>query len=225
MPTQNAVVLGATGLIGGLLLQKLLNDDAFATITILVRKPVDIQHAKLKTIVTDFNNLEQFKANIDKPDVVFSCIGTTQKNVKGDNVLYTKIDFDIPTHAALFAKEAGCESFLIVSSVGANAKAKNFYLRLKGQVENAVSNSGINSVHIFQPSMLLGNRKEHRVGEGFLQTTIKALSVFFTGKLRKYKAIEAADVAVAMANAAKEPEPGIHFYVYDDIISLIKNKK
>jgi len=170
--------------------------------------------------LVDFNDAESFKLALEESDTIFCCIGTTQKNVKGDNDLYRKIDFDIPLKAARFGKEIGCEKFIIVSSVGANSHSSTFYLKLKGELENAIHSVGLNTVHIMQPSMLLGERKEHRTVEGLLQGSMKLVSVLLFGGMRKYKAIHGKAVAAAMLNAAKKDDKGFFRYTYDDIKKL-----
>ncbi len=222
MQQQTAVVIGATGMIGSIVTQLLLKDDAFKTVRILVRKPLDMQHPKLETVIVDFNNLDDYKNKLGTGDCIFSCIGTTQKNVKGDRNLYRRIDFDIPANAAALGKTAGFSAFLMVSSVGADVKSGNFYLRLKGELEQAVINTGLSSTHIFQPSMLLGKRNEYRLGESIFQSLFKLLSGLLMGSLRKYRAIEGATVAKAMVNAAKQNKQGNLLYLFDDMKTLVK---
>jgi uncharacterized protein YbjT (DUF2867 family) len=113
----------------------------------------------------DFNDAESFRLALEGSDVVFCAIGTTQKKVKGDKEAYRKVDYNITVNAAKFCKLNSCETFVLVSSVGANSKSKNFYLKLKGEVEDAVKSVGLKSVHIMRPSVLLGDRKEFRLGE------------------------------------------------------------
>ncbi len=223
MQQQTAVVIGASGMIGNLVTQQLLKDEAFAKVRVLVRKPILLQHPKLETVVVDFADLNDYQNKLGSGDCIFSCIGTTQKNVKGDNQLYRSIDHDIPLNAATLGKAAGFQSFLIVSSVGANAASSNFYLRLKGELEDAVSAIGFNSLHIFRPSMLLGNRKEFRFGESIFQGVFKALSVLLMGTLKKYKAIEGDILATAMVNAAKQEVQGKHLYEYEAIELLARS--
>jgi uncharacterized protein YbjT (DUF2867 family) len=170
--------------------------------------------------LVDFNDAESLKLALEGTDTIFSCVGTTQKNVNGDNELYRKIDFDIPLNAARFGKEAGCEKFILVSSVGANKDSRTFYLRLKGELENAIHSIGPEAVHIMQPSVLLGTRKENRGGESLLQGTMKLMSILFIGSLRKYKAIPGQTVAAAMLHAAKKDEKGFFKYTHDSIQDL-----
>ena len=174
--------------------------------------------------LVNFNDAESFKLALEGTDVIFSCIGTTQKNVKGDNELYRKIDFEIPLKAARFGKEAGCKKFIFVSSVGANSRSSTFYLKLKGELEDALQSVGLDAVHIMQPSMLLGQRKENRGGENMLQGFMKfVISIIYWWSLRKYKAIPGKTVAVAMLNAAKKEEKGFFRYTYDEIKELAEN--
>jgi uncharacterized protein YbjT (DUF2867 family) len=220
MKEKIATIIGATGMIGNYLLQAALQDNYFSTARIVVRRPVKKTDPKMEVKLVDFNDVESLKLALEGSDTVFCCIGTTQKNVKGDKELYRKIDFDIPLKAASLAKEIGCEKFVIVSSVGADSRSKTFYLKLKGELEEAVQSVGLNSVHIMQPSMLLGDRKERRAGERLLQGSMKLIMSLFFGRLEKYKAIHGADVAAAMLNAAKKNEKGFFRYTYQGIKSL-----
>ena len=220
MNKQTAVIIGATGLIGSLLLEKLLNDDAFDKIRVLVRRPFAKQHPKLEVEVVDFSNLEDYAAKLGKGDCIFCAIGTTKKKMKGDKVAYRKIDYDIAVNAAQFGKKAGFSQYLLVSSVGADVQAKGFYLQLKGEVEQAIEAIGFKSLHLFQPSFLLGIRNEVRFGEAMMKKFLNPLSGLFTGKWTKYKAIEANAVANAMIAAAKQGNLGKKIYQYGEMIEL-----
>lgn len=222
MQAQTAVVLGATGLIGSLLTELLLNDPAFKSVRVLVRKPYSTQHAKLDVQLVSFDDINGFKNKLGTGDCIFCCVGTTQKKVKGDKAAYRRVDYDIPVNAARLASEAGFTKYLLVSAAGANAGSMNFYARLKGDVENAVKTFPFKSIHIFQPSILFGNRQEFRLGELIGKGIMKALSFLFTGKLKKYKGINALDVARAMVAAAKKNDTGIKTYQYAEMMQLIK---
>ncbi len=220
MSGKTASLIGVTGMIGTYLLEDLLQDTYFTTIKLLVRRPFEKTDPRIEVKLVDFDDAESFKLALEGSDVIFCCIGTTQKNVKGDEALYRRIDFDIPARAARFGKEAGAHSFVTITSVGATPKSRTFYLRLKGEVESALQASDIHTVHIMQPSMLLGKRKEKRSGEKIFQVMMKSLSWLFMGSLRKYKAIPGKTVAKAMLNAAKKEEPGFFRYTYDGIRKL-----
>ena len=138
MSTKTATIIGVTGLIGNYLLEELLKDDYYHTVKVLIRRPVDLAHPKLEKKLVDFNDSDSLLVALSNSDVVFCTVGTTQKKVKGDKAAYRKVDYDIPVNAARFCKMTGCEKFVLVSSVGANSKSNNFYLKLKGDVEDAV---------------------------------------------------------------------------------------
>ena len=205
---------------GTYLFKLLLEDKNFETIRIIVRHNTPKTATNMEVILVDFTDAAAFKNAIAGSDVVFCTIGTTQKKVKGNKELYKQIDVDIPVNAAHYCKETGCEKFIIVSAVGANSKSGNFYLRLKGEMENAVKSTGLNTIYIMQPSVLLGHRKEKRMGESFAQRTIQLFSFLLMGKLQKYKAIHAKLLARAMVNAAKNNTEGIFTYQYQYIIKL-----
>jgi uncharacterized protein YbjT (DUF2867 family) len=219
MSEKTAAIIGATGLIGSYLLKYLQDDDDFKTIRVFVRRPVVFNHPKIKVLVIDFTDEEAFKAGIVGCDAVFCAIGTTNKKVKGDKTAYRKVDYDIPVKAANFCVETGCHHFLLVSSVGANSMAANFYLKLKGEVENKVESIGIPIVSIFQPSMLLGKRQESRPLETVTQMVIKPLSFLFPSL---YRPIAAKDVAKAMIAASKQDKPGFRIYHYREMKALLE---
>ena len=196
-----ATVIGATGLIGSHLLELLLADDNFDSVRILLRRPFDLTHPKLEKKLVDFSDMENFRLALEDSDVIFCAIGTTQKKVKGDKSAYRKVDFDIAVNAAQLGKLCGCEIFVLVSAVGANSQSNNFYLKLKGETEEAVKATGIKSIHIVRPSLLLGDRKEFRLGEKMAQWVMPVFS-FLTPK--KYRPIHAKKVAEMMINAAKK---------------------
>lgn len=196
-----ATIIGATGLIGGYLLEELLKNDLYDTIRILVRRPVEFNHPKLEQKLVDFSDTESFRLALEGSDTVFCAIGTTQQKVKGDKAAYRKIDYDITVNAAKFCKLNGCETFLFVSSVGANSQSNNFYLKLKGEIEEAVKAVGLKSVYIMQPSFLVGDRKDFRLGEKIVQWVMLVFSFLIP---KKYKPVKAKDVSREMVNAAKK---------------------
>lgn len=219
MKGKTATIIGATGLIGSNLLEILLDDDKYASIRLLVRRPVFSDNPKVIVNVIDFTDPISFKAGIEGSDAVFCAIGTTQKKVKGDKVAYRKVDYYIPVHAARLCEKTGCPHFLLVSSVGADSRSSNFYLKLKGEVEDDVKKLKIRAVSIFRPSILLGKRKEFRFGEIVSQSLA---SVFHFLLPPKYKPVPAFNVARAMVNAAAQDLPGVHVYQYEDIMKLCK---
>ena len=217
MNGKTATIIGVTGLIGSYLYEWLKQDNSFETIRLIVRRPIPKDDPRTEIKLVDFADAESLQLAIDGSDVVFCTIGTTQKKVKGDKEAYRKIDYDIPVHAARCCKAAGCGTFVLVSAVGANSKSSNFYLQLKGEVEDAVKGIGLRSVHFMRPSILLGARKEFRLGEKIGTVVMPAISFLLPAK---YKPVQAGDVAKAMLAAAKEKKEGVFVYEYREMKKL-----
>lgn len=217
-----ALVIGATGLTGNLVLEELLKDNNFKTIRVLGRREVNIAHPKLQQEIVNFNDIDNYTQKFGEGDVIFCCIGTTKKKVKGDKAAYAKIDFDIPVNAARIGISKNFKKFLIVSAIGADENSSNFYLSLKGKTENALKQFPFSSISIFRPSILNGNRKESRTGEAILQIVMDLFSFLLLGPLEKYKAIGANNVAKAMVNESKRQNPGIRYYSYSHIMDLAR---
>jgi uncharacterized protein YbjT (DUF2867 family) len=225
MKELTAVVLGASGLTGSLLVQNLLNDKDFKTVRVLVRNSIKIAHPKLQQYLVDFNDKNDFTQKMGEGDVIFSCIGTTQKKVKSNKVLYEKIGHDIPVNAANIGIAHHFKKFLIISSVGANEKSSNFYLSLKGKTENSLKKIPFESISIFQPSLLNGKRNELRFKEQFAQAIMDLLSFLFLGPFSKYHAIGANTVAAAMVYESKKNKSGIYYYHYDQMMDMARELK
>lgn len=206
-----ATLIGATGLIGGYLLDELLNDPFYVRVRILIRRPMDFTHPKLEKKIVDFNDNDSLLVALNNSDVVFCAIGTTTKKVKGDKAAYRKIDFDIPVKLTRFCKMTGCEKFILVSSVGANSKSNVFYLKLKGETDEAVKEAGLKTVHIMRPSTLLGERKESRLAENIGKAVMTTLPFLIPSK---YKAIHGKDVAKAMLALSKQNKEG--YFVHEN---------
>lgn len=217
MNGKTASVIGVTGLTGGYLYDLLKQDKDFGSIRLLVRRPMQRDDPRTEIKLVDFNDAESLMLAMDGSDVVFCAVGTTNKKVKGDKVAYRKVDFDIPVKVARYCKMINCETFVLVSAVGANSKSSNFYLKLKGETENAIKDAGLKSVHIMRPSFLLGNRKESRSGESIGKVVMKAFSFLLPSK---FKPVHAHDVAKAMIAAAKENKRGFFVYEYSGIKQL-----
>ncbi len=218
-----AVIIGATGLTGNLVLQELLKDENFKTVRVLARRKVNIIHPKLEQEIVDFDDITDYTIKFGEGDIIFSCIGTTQKKVKGDKVLYKKIDFDIPVNAARIGISKKFKKLLIVSAIGANENSSNFYLQLKGKTENALKEFPFVSLGIFQPSLINGNRNENRTGEKIAQTIMDLLSFLLLGPLKKYRAIGADNISKAMVNESKKQHTGVHYYRYEEMMDLARD--
>ena len=194
---KTALVIGATGLIGKSLTIKLLENKFYAKVKILVRKKIDLLHPNLEQIVVDFDDLDTSKIVADD---VFCCLGTTMK-VAGSKPAFYKVDFTYPLAVAKAALENGAKQYLIVTSMGADSKSMIYYNRVKGEIEKVLSDLHYPTLLIFRPSMLLGDRKEERLGEKISKIAMNLIS-FMTPD--RYKAIEGEKVANAMIILAQK---------------------
>ena len=199
---KTALLFGSSGLIGGHVLNELIQNSNYTKIKIFVRSSVEINNPKIETIKTDFNNLNKHIDDI-KGDECFFCIGTTKKN-SPDKREYQKIELEIPKKIAQIAKSNSVKSFFFVSSGYANPKSSGDYLKFKGQVEEEIKNLDFDKIGIMRPSFLLGERKEERVGEKFGIIIFKLLTPFLIGSLRKMRPIRSEIVAKAMIKLANE---------------------
>jgi uncharacterized protein YbjT (DUF2867 family) len=201
MKQKTAIILGATGLTGSLLLRRLIADDSYSTIKLFSRRTTGNPSPKIKEFIGDILQLEQFK-NDFTADVVYCCVGTTSAKTK-DRVIYKAIDFGIPFTAAKLAKENSIPTFLVISSMGANTRSKIFYSRTKGEMEQAVLDQKIPHTYILRPSLILGDRNESRMAENAGAFIMKLAGSLLVGKLKTYRAIEADRIAAAMISLAQ----------------------
>jgi len=199
---KTAAVFGATGLVGKELLNQLIDNDDYAKVMVFNRRKQKYSNSKIEEHIFNSEDFESIEPILVVDDL-FCSIGTTMKKASSKEA-FKKVDFDIPLNLAKIAEKNKINKLLVVSSVGADAKSNNFYLRTKGEMEQEVLKHDIPSIFFFRPSMLLGNRNEQRLGEQLGQRAMKLTGFLMMGKLKKYKAIPAAVVAGAMQKVAKE---------------------
>lgn len=204
---KTALITGATGLIGKQLLQLLLEDPFYEKVKAITRKPIEIQNPKLENIVLNFDKLSEHAPAL-KTDDVFCCLGTTIRIAKTKEA-FRKVDYEYPLELARVTKNQGAIQYLLVSALGADKNSGIFYNKVKGEIEEAVGQISFHSLHIFRPSLLLGDRTEHRSGEGAATTFFKLFGFLIP---EKYKAIDSGKVARAMLTLAKEKKPGFYFH-------------
>lgn len=195
---RTAAIFGSTGLIGNHLVQLLSQHKDYKKIYSYARRKPESILNKIEHI--DFNP-ESFSIS-NEIDDVFVCLGTTMKKA-GSKEAFRKVDYEMVVEIAKQSKLAQVKHFLVVSSIGANPSTGNFYLRTKGQMEEEVKKIGFDYCGIVRPSLLLGNRKEFRFAEKVSIVVFKFLSFIFVGPLRKYKGINAEDVAKSMIMLAQ----------------------
>ena len=197
---KTALLFGSSGLIGGHLLNMLIQNNGYSKIKIFVRTEPEINDSKIEIIKTDFNNLKNHIEDI-KGDDCFFCIGTTKKNSPDKNE-YKKIERDMPMEIAKIAKTNSVNSFIYVSSGFADPKNSGAYLRYKGEVEEELKKLNFLKLGIMRPSFLIGKRKEKRFGEKIGILLFKLFSPLFLGSLKKMKPIHSKKVAKAMINVS-----------------------
>jgi uncharacterized protein YbjT (DUF2867 family) len=217
---KTALVIGATGATGKELVQLLLNDATYQSVVILVRRPTAIEHPKLQEHIINFDELDAAKEWI-KGDVLFSCLGTTMAIAKTKENQY-KIDYTYQYTIAKIAADNGVKNLVLISSIGATAKSMNFYLKMKGELDDAVAQLPFERIAILRPGPIdaQGKRPDHRSMEN---SSINALRfVNKLGLFKKYAPITTQQLAQAMHNAFLQGKQG--FFVYDSlaIFELLK---
>ena len=199
-----AWLAGGSGLVGGVLLRRLLQDDSFTRVVSAGRRVLPQAHPKLTQVLVDFSNPGSLGA-FDPPEVAFSCLGTTMKKA-GSREAFRAVDCDAVLAFARAAHAKGARVFVHVSALGANPRSRIFYNSVKGQIEEAVARLGYTSVYALRPSMLDGEREESRSAERIGLTVMRALGPL----LGKYRPTPVGAVTDAMIALAKAPTPGAH---------------
>ena len=198
---KSALIIGATGLVGNFITLKLLDDDPYEKVKVFVRRSLKFSHPKLEEHLVNFENIEAWKDQL-VGDELYSALGTTIKKAGSKEVQY-KIDYTYQYEVAKAASQNGVKKYLLVSSAGANYKSGNFYLRMKGKLDEAVQQLSFNQIIIFRPSILAGNRSERRFAES-LGIKIAGAITKLIPALKKYRPIEASRVAEAMIKSANQ---------------------
>ena len=206
---KKALVLGASGLIGQQLIDLLLQDENYVVIA-LVRTALPTQHERLLQVPFNFDNPNN---ELISADEIFCCLGTTIK-IAGSQPAFYKVDFEYVLDIAKRAYRNGAKKFAMVSSMGANKNSNVFYSKTKGAIEEAVANIGYESLYIFRPSLLLGKRTGFRLGERIAQYFFTFFSFLIP---KKYRAIQARQVAKAMIDCMNAGNSGVHLLESDKI--------
>ncbi|MDX2152368.1 MAG: oxidoreductase [Bryobacteraceae bacterium] len=213
--SRTAMVAGATGLVGNHCLRLLAASPHYAKVVALARRPLQAPPPGVVERSVDFDRLTD--GDIEPGADLFSALGTTIRKA-GSQAAFRRVDLDYPLALARLAASKGASRLLLVSSVGADPASANFYLRVKGELEHAVQSLPFEAVHIFRPSLLLGERQEIRLGERLAIAAARSLQFGFVAGLRKYHPVLAASVAAAMVRAALRDDRGVHIHHYDEIM-------
>ncbi|MDB5032324.1 NAD-dependent epimerase/dehydratase family protein [Mucilaginibacter sp.] len=218
--TKKAVIVGASGLIGSNLLAMLSTQPNYDEILIIARKKTRTNNVKVTQLIIEFAHLDRYAKSITG-NVIFCCLGSTRSETP-DLDEYRKIDHDYPVKLAEIALKNGIEQYHLVSSISADARSSNFYLRMKGETEEDIKKIGLKSLHIYQPSVLIGYRQSARLLEGISIFFLKITSPLLLGTLKKYRAISAHSVAKTLFKQSLKNQTGVFTYTSDKIKQLSK---
>ena len=217
-----AVVAGASGLVGKQLMFKLLESKLYSNIIVLVRNPIPIKHPLLQQVKVNYDQLENYKEEL-KGDDYYCCLGTTMKKA-GSRQEFYKVDFTYCLSFAKVAETNAATSFSIISAVGADPSSSIYYSQVKGKLEEELKKLRFKRLHIFHPSLLMGNRLELRIGEVIGSVFAKIVSPLMFGSLAKFKPIESTQLADALLNIAQlDHLTRINYWTYGNMINYFKN--
>ncbi len=216
--SKTALITGATGLVGGFLLDFILASPHYEKVKVLTRRTTALKHKKLEEIIIDFEQMPEVAAKLAADDV-YCTLGITRKKA-GSLANARLVEYDYPLMLAKIALAQKAKQFLMVTSVGANPEASNYYFKTKGELEQALKTLNFPSLKIFRPSLLLGPREEIRIGEDISKVFSIAFSMFIPAR---YQGIQARTVAKFMELTAKKEEEG--FKVYEsEVIRRIEKR-
>lgn len=208
--TKTAVLAGASGLVGGFLLRRLVNTPAYARILVVTRRDLGtlLRFPRVEQLVVDFRDLSPHAGQL-RADAVFCALGTTLRKAKSKE-RFREVDYEYPLGLARVARDGGARHFSLVSSLGANTRSLFFYSRVKGEIEAALQGVGFPSVAIFRPSVIDGPRAEVRIGER-IGRWLGAVAP------RSVRSIHADAIAAAMVARALAERPGVEIVLSRDM--------
>lgn len=214
---KTALVIGATGLVGNHITKKLLDNNNYSKVKVFVRRSIGFQHPKLEEHLVDFEFLKNWRVDLTG-DELYSALGTTIKKA-GSKISQFKIDYTYQYEVACAASDNGIKKYLLISSIGANHKSKNFYLSIKGKLEEDNQKLAFEKIFIFRPSFLAGERGEKRIAES-IGIKIAGATTKVIPALHKYHPVEAEKVAEFMIKTAnKNFEERIKIFESDEILN------
>ncbi|MEL6589083.1 MAG: oxidoreductase [Bacteroidota bacterium] len=206
MANKTALLLGATGMIGSIVMDLLLQDDRYDRVVAFSRRELPLSHPKLQLEIVDFQKMATHGEAFTGDDL-FCCLGTTMKKA-GSEEAFRFVDYEIPLEAAKIAQSQGLKHYLIITAMGADVKSFFFYNRVKGEIERDLSELALPKLSILQPGLLLGERNEQRLGESIAQQVSKVFSPLLPNN---YKPISGQSVASAMVKIANQESEQLRF--------------
>ena len=215
---KNALIIGATGLVGKELTALLIRTDYYNSLHIVGRRPYTFEHPKIRSHIIDFDRMETFAAEALIHDV-YICLGTTMKRA-GSKETFRKVDHDYVLAVAQWAGKHNVEKLACISSMGANPHSSNFYLRTKGEVENDLAGIKLPRLIFLRPSLLLGKREEFRFAEKLSSILMSPMIPLMRGPLKKYIPVKASQVAKAMFHLTLNATQPVQIVENLDIVNL-----
>lgn len=222
MINKTAIVFGATGLTGSALVKELIQNMRYTAVKVFARRELHLEHIKVIEHIVNVENPDEYR-DLIKGDDLFICLGTTRRKA-GSVKKMEEIDRDLPLAIARTALLKGVMNIAVVSNIGANPASRNYYSRIKGELEQSILSMPFKKKLIARPSILLGRRDEVRILESLGKILIKALGFMLTGKRKKYRGIKAGDVARAMVRAINESSDK-EIYESDELTELSAKTK
>jgi uncharacterized protein YbjT (DUF2867 family) len=217
-----ALLAGASGLVGGYVLDALLDAPDFGRVYVITRRPLGREHPRIANRIVQFDKLEAQLKGVTC-QVAICCLGTTLKRA-GSEQAFRQVDFDYVLAFARAARVAQAQRFVVVSSAGANPQSKSFYLRVKGEMEQALERLQFPSLDILQPGPLLGWRHEPRPLELLASVLMPVLNPLLGGAKQAYRGIAARKVGAAALGAGRSGRRGVYRYTYAALQALAASK-
>lgn len=223
------LLLGASGLTGGMVLRELLASERIQTIVAPVRRALSVENSKLYQEIVDFDHLEQHES-LFAADVILCCLGSTIKKA-GSRQRFRQIDYGYSIKAAQLGRKQGVNTFLLMSAVGASSSSPVFYNRVKGELEDHLKDLAFSHLSIYQPGLLMTERSEQRFAEALGIKAMPAINGLLQGRMKRYRGIDARVVARAMVNEViglagqtAPDSPGVFYRRYDDMVALASSR-
>ena len=212
---RKALIAGATGAIGSVLLKRLNDSDQYSEIHCIGRRPPALSSNKIKVHIVNAEELDQFSLPTVIDDV-FCTIGTTVK-AAGSVENFKSVDRDYVHLVGKLALRSNAKTCSVISAIGADAGSRQYYNQTKGEVEELLRSLNLTSLRIFRPSLLHGNRSEFRLGEEVGYIALKLLSPLLQGRWKKYRAIRVEQVAKALFESTHQAYAGTKIFESDEI--------
>lgn len=215
---RSALIVGATGLVGSHLVKQICENPHYVSVTALVRNTLPYEHEKLTVQTVNFDTLSE--SDVRFVDDVFCCLGTTRKKA-GSREQFEKVDVEYPLQVAALAKHAGARHFIVISAMGASESSAAYYNRVKGNLEQQLQTLQYPRLSIVRPSLLVGDRSELRLGEKSGEVMLKLANPLLVGPFKRYRSIEASQVAKAMLAIALQPESSaVSIYLSNELAQM-----